>query len=348
MRKQINDFPPYSNNTIDLNEARKRSKGNVKRKNRQNLVYRRILLLIFLVFVAFIGWKTIHSLICRLFVEVIPVQHKIVEDVLNTDFLVLRDETLITAPASGRLEMNYSEGERVGKNAVVGYIIKTTGTSLQKEEKIPIRVHQTGILSFHVDGFENLCHPETWAQVDVSLFADLEKNLAKKTNNVENNSIVNKGDSLFKITDNLSPCYLYSKVTGIYPEEWKEDILLSIKLQEFNNEKITGRIIEFAKNDDAVNMLIKISGSKGIEKYRRLRGEIVVEKNKGTMLEKSVLVLQQGVPGVYLVEKGRSTWKKVSIIEYLGDNVLVDGLQLGQQLILTPSLVKEGQRILAY
>lgn len=349
MRKHINNSSPDTNHTIDLNEVRKQAKGNVNRKSKQNLFYRRVLLLLFLVILAFISWRAIQSLVCRFCVDVIPVQHKIVEDVLNAEFLVLRDESLISAPASGRLELNYSEGERVGKNAIVGYIIKTTGTSLQKEEKIPIRAQQTGILSFHIDGFENLCRPETWAQVDTKLFADLEKKLTEKAAiNGENNSIVNKGDNLFKITDNLSPCYLYWKAAGIYPDEWKKDVLLSIKLHEFNSDKIAGRITEFTKDDEAANILIKISGRKGMEKYRRIRGEIVVEKNRGTVVAKSVLVLRQGVPGVYLVKKGRAAWQKVKIIEYLEDSILIEGLRLGQQLITTPRLVEEGQRILVY
>lgn len=308
---------------------------------------KRIVILIVIIFVVF---KLVSSYRP---VEVIPVHYDEVEDKLAGEFLLLRDEETVTSSVRGVFQPVKEEGERVAKNAVVGYLEVVGGTSLEKKSSVPIKAPSAGVLSYCTDGLEQICAPEMWTQLDLSKI-DLQaltaysQTLKSQTNNDkvnEDNGTINieAGQSLFKIVDNLSPCYFYLMGTGAYPEKVKKEATVSVRLDKNKEKLYKGTVVDIVREAGTYRVLIKVIDDFVGGKNRQVTGELLVSSYKGIVLPEKVLLYKDNQYGVYVFQKGRARWKEVERIAQFDEKVVVSGLEEGDWLIANPEKVQDGQ-----
>lgn len=313
----------------------------VRKKRKRNKLSLIILGVTFLYFI-------IKTALSYLPVEVIAARPSVLEDVQEGEFIVLRREIVVTAPFKGRFTKEIKEGERVAKDAVIGYMEKIGGSSLGKQSSLPIKAPKAGIVYYHTDGFENICNPEKWAQLDLSKLDKLQ-NLIKQSPPIPsdkiNNEIIESGEGFLKIVDNLVPCYFYLAGSGAYLEKVKKGDCLKICLEENPASFINAEVEDVFRKTGSYGILIKVSDNKIINQNRKEKGKIITSSYKGVVLSEKVLVKKDDKYGVYLFRKGRANWQEVEITARFKGKVVLKGLSADDWIITNPQRVREGKRI---
>ncbi|PKM90992.1 MAG: hypothetical protein CVU87_00300 [Firmicutes bacterium HGW-Firmicutes-12] len=335
-----------------MNTADTHKKREIKRNGRRyrvKRIVRTILLLSLVVLVIYFSRGHAKTFVLQFFVKTIPVEYSVLEDTRDASFLLIRSEKTVTSPIRGRYERKYQEGDRVANNSVVGYLVKTIGTSLEQTERIPIMSPYAGMLSYYTDGYEKLCNPDVWSQLDLNKLVELQKGLvAVESGETKNNSEIEAGQRLFKIVDNLAPQYLFTEI------ELPDDSLIQIgntiviKLEAEGNLRIQGVIDEIERYDSIMRVLIEIPATPILREYRKINGSIIVDNYEGIILEQDVLVHLDNKVGVYLLDQGLVRWQEVGIVGKVGSKVAIEGLPSKNWIIATPGFVEEGQRLDTY
>lgn len=307
----------------------------------------RIVLLLFLVCaITILGSGVVKGLVTRFFFNIVPVQYSVLEDNRDVKFIIIRHETAISSPASGSYNTIYQEGERVAKNTIVGYLVKSTGTSLEKTERIPVVAPCAGIISYKTDGFENLCNPVVWTKLDLDRLVEVEKRLEQTSSGDDKTGgMVEAGKRLFKIIDNLAPEYLFTEIDVKSGRVFQKGGTVDLYLDELEGLRIRGTVKDVVKSDSINRLLIEIPGTLQQRDSRIIGGSVVVDWFPGVVLEHDVLVERNGKVGVYLLKKGIITWQEVNITGIVGNSAALEGLASDDWIVTTPGLVKEGQRV---
>lgn len=283
-------------------------------------------------------------------VEVIPVQYDVLEDTLDGEFLILREEKAVTTEIRGNFNPVKTEGERVAKGTVIGYLETLGGTSLEKKSNLPVRAPSAGVLSYHTDGLENICAPEMWTQLDLSklnlqMLTSFEQAQPARAGNAPgvDGLVVEAGQSIFKIVDNLAPCYFYLTGTGAYPEKVKKGDKILVRLDNNKEKPYKGTVEDINRETGTYRMLIKITNGEVQAQGRKQTGEMIISTYEGIVLPEGVLLYRENQSGVFLFKKGKACWQEVECIARLGGKVVLSGLKYDDWIIATPDKVREGQ-----
>jgi putative membrane fusion protein len=309
-------------------------------------VVKRILL------VGILGFVVFKLVSAYLPVEVIPVQYDVLEDTLEGEFLILREEKAVTTETRGNFNPVKTEGERVAKGTVIGYLETLGGTSLEKKSTLPVRAPSAGVLSYLTDGLENICAPEMWTQLDLSkldqqMLTAFEQTKVSRDRtgyaSGENGLVVEAGQSIFKIVDNLAPCYFYLKGTGAYPEKVKKGDKILVRLDSNQGKLYKGTVEDINRETGIYRMLIKITNGEVHAQGRKQTGELIISTYEGIVLPEGVLLYRENQSGVFLFKKGKACWQEVECIARLGGKVALSGLERDDWIIATPDKVRDGQ-----
>lgn len=308
------------------------------------------LIFVFLILALLLGsmYFVVRSMLTAILVDVQQLTNTTVEETIATEFLVLRQEYNVSAPSPGRLELTVREGEKVPKGAVVGYLTKTEGTSLETTSRVPLTAPEAGIFSLQVDGLESICSPGALADLDLAnLFHSVQETELGKEDITYEGERVTAGKLLFKIVDNLSPSYLFCQANQTLSEQITVGQWVELQLDDLAAEPINGKISDSYEEKGQAYILIRISTVNNLEKYRLLKGNIIIDRSSCIVISPTMLVEKEGLTGVYLLKNGRASWQEVTIVAQDEQQLVVSGLEEGQWIITTPKLVKEGQRILS-
>lgn len=328
------------------NQQVKREEKSRKRRKRPNNRFLAVFLLIVLAVLLFGYFKEPLS---RLFVDVVSARYSFLEEQMAADFLVMREEVTVAAPFGGKLELNCQEGERVAKGKIIGYLIGEEGTSLEKLEKKALISPAAGIVSLQTDGYEVICDPKQWRNMDMDKFAELEVRLDKKAlGDAKDRRIIQGGQFIFKIIDNLAPTYLYMETEEPLGEPLKTGKVLELKLAGLDKSQVKATIVDANSVAKKSRILLRISSIPGLEDYRRIKGIIILDKYYGTVIPRESMVKKEGIEGIYTLKRGRTQWKEVTIEGMAHGMVAVTGLASDDWVITTPHLLKEGQRVFSF
>ena len=343
-------------NNKSMSMSQENNEREIKRKRGLSRLTKAAII-VSLFFVACIfGSGIVQGLVAKFFVRAVPAAATVLEETLETDFILLREDTVVPAPCAGALETVCQEGERVAKGAVVGYLIILEGTSLEKEKRIPLVSPVAGLLSFKLDGYEHIFHPDMWSKLDLSKLdapggvnvqADGEPKKNEETRAAVS-GMVEAGQDLFRITDNLRPSLLYFAIKAPLPEVLR-DGEVEIRLREPEDLSLQGTVHDIFRDGDIYRAVVKIPSRMELLDLRRVKGAVITNKFRGVVLEKEALVMRDNTPGVYILNKGQVAWREIEIIGTVDSRVAVAGLGKDDWIVVSaPVLVKEGQRIFFY
>ena len=316
-----------------------------KRRRKRSKV---LLLLVGVAFIYFI-LKIVFSILP---VEVLQVKTSELEDAFAGEFIVLRQETVIPAPYRGYFVKVKNEGERVAKDTVIGYLETFGGTSLEKSNSLPIKATAAGLISYQTDGLESFCNPEIWLQLDLEKLQSLpdfalnsDEGKSPEDKRAQGKGIVESGEGICKIVDNLDYSYLYLLGSGAYPERIKKGGNLKICLDHNQELVLKGYAVDVFRKTGEYGILIKISNAGDYNFNRKEKGQIIINSYKGIVLPEKVIIEKNDKFGVYLFNKGKATWQEVEKIAQLKGKVVLSGLSESDWVIADPQLVTEGKRV---
>lgn len=316
------------------------SKRNRKQQNKKLLILCRLVFIFVLVW--FVG-SGLYSFILGLLVDTQVVEERVMERKYPVDALIIREEIIVQAPATGRIFNKVQQGTRLGLEDPIFQIETTQGTALQSGTPVIVTAPMAGVVSYVSDGLEEIFHPNQWQSLDMEKVSKLKADIIDNSNT----DMVEKGKRFCKIVNNLEGIQLYLEV----PLDIFENPLQ--KSQEFTlffpdlNKETKGTIIDLKGVANTAQVLLKLPEAwYNLLNPRTQRVEIILEKKRGIILpQKAIITNNQEETGVYRLRKGFVFWQPVEIIHQEGENLLVEGLEPYSEVVLNPGLVKEGQHL---
>ncbi len=339
-----------------------------------------IILLLVLLLLVSLGSSLVHQ-IKKNQVEFGSATYGRLEDVYETEAILLRHEYVVTAPAGGIFALSVAEGERVSANALLGYM-DTNPYSDSGTGKIAVYAPQAGIASTQLDGLEQALQPKHLKDMDIRTIPDIVENFdasqpdedetaeaspaeaegedpvaaaaegetesgAEPVQNGAEDGLQGSGEPICKLIDNLAGVYVYFLLPTGTLEGGEEEILGSRLSLGFGEEKQeSGRVQGFVEDEAGQHVLLSILGSDVALGERVQTVRYVVASYSGYVIPASALVTNDaGETGVLIGQKQLATFFPVELVAQVGDLCAVEGIEATNRLILNPNRVKIGQRV---
>ncbi len=265
-------------------------------------------------------------------VQTVVAEEGILDITVTAEGLVVRQEHLAAAPATGTLEWLLGEGERVALDTPVAVI--DTGTA-----RVPFLSPAPGILVRGLDGLEGVLSGQDLSRTDVAVF----RALSLATRALADGAKVSQGTLVFKVVDNFQWFLVFD-----LPQE--EAVLLegrdSHTLCFAGGRELVGKVALRRAGEGRVTLAYRLDEDLGEALQNRfVTASVIVARPRGVLLPVSALVERAGESGVYTVTKSVVQFRRVDVLGESGDRVAVSGLAAGHKVVVNPTLVREGQRL---
>jgi len=262
-------------------------------------------------------------------VRVVTAQEGSLEVPLETEALIANTETVVTAGSTGKVEKLALEGERIRKGGVVCRVSSQT-SGLKFDLNAPI----SGAVSYNVDGLEGILTPKNVTEWDLAKFKELKPSPPP-------GELVQGGQGVFKLVDNLLPTYLIFQVP-------KKGLVISagdkVNLG-IGEQRLSAKAVKISKlgPEDGVVVALPSFLTQALGKRTIKISWLDKSPDKGIWVPTASLQERQGSKGVFVLKDGVVTWQTVEILAQFQDKTCLKGLANGAAVIITPAYVKEGQ-----
>lgn len=268
-----------------------------------------------------------------------------VENVCTPYGLVTCDAYLVDSPLNGQGSAITQEGERVRKNEAVYRVTAPAGSAMQSATEKIMYAPLAGIVSYRVDGYEYIKSMEDVQALDL---ADIHKTQAGR----EWETKATSGEAFAKILNNFDDIFIYMDCDqNSYTETFEADMRVRIRFPELGYSTLC-RIVEVEpwQNDGIGRYWIKAdlgTAEQAVLNQRVWQVELPYDVTQVIEIPKEAIVYMDGEPGVYTLDKGFAYWSAVTITEERSDTYVVEDLKEGTEIVTTPKLVGEGERVKA-
>lgn len=268
-----------------------------------------------------------------------PAEEGSLEKSVKIQAVLVRHEWLFTCPLSGKLRVIAKEGERVPEGSLLA-VVTGEGSSVSTEMPVQnIYAKKTGIVSYKLDGLENVLTPSTIA----SLKEESVYEQAKIANSIvaANQDIIPSGTAFVKIVNNLKPIVLdFSLAKEVLEEAPKEGdtFLFRIPLEK---EQWKATVVNVSKNP--LNYRIIAETSDWPQQFlnsRFVELDCIINIFKGLIVPSSAISEKEGVKGVYKIDTNRYRFVPVEIIGQVGELAVVSGVEAGDEVLVDSSHAK--------
>jgi len=286
-----------------------------------------------LVALGFLGWQAWHWLSIQL-VDVKPLEKGVLVEKLPAVAVLVKNETPLKAPLTGKVEMLAADGDRLRVGSPVARIQGPQGSATVYSPK-------PGVLCTHLDGLEGTLRPQNTNVLDVNMIEKIEVSGEKGPGNIQN---AEKGVPFCKLVDNLEPVVVFLRVNGEEFEglERRDSYDLFI-----NGKEVKGRFLEL-RGSVPGQLLLEIAQCPGeVLHLRRVKAEILTRKLEGYTVSQDALVFEDNQSGIFVVEKQLVKWLPVEITGHMNGKVVLQGTGLNEntRYITNPERVKKGARV---
>lgn len=265
--------------------------------------------------------------------KVVLARYEEVVDGFLTKALIIRDEMVQFSPASGYVYLTKAEGERVGYGNKVLEL-------KNRNNIIDIHNYFPGIISYATDGLENYFQPEFINTINTK---DLNR-FVRNYKQLVNGDYLSKGQPAFRIINNNYLC-LVIEADAVEIKRYKINEVVFIKDMNLDIELIEGKIIKIINNGNRGFLIIKLE--RFIKEWLNLRWvKVKFIKNiyRGIVIPRSAIFTQPEGEGVLLYyPDGSFKFKDVRIIAGNEDRVVVEGIEIGDNIIANPASVDYGR-----
>ncbi|RKD27855.1 putative membrane fusion protein [Caminicella sporogenes DSM 14501] len=162
-----------------------------------------------------------------------------------------------------------------------------------------IKSIDSGIISYNIDGYEEILTPQNVGNIKYDFFDSLNVEL----NNLKLNKVI-YGQPIFKIIDNIS--WNIAVFTDIKESKtFKKGQKVTI---DFYGDKIDGRVKDiFIEKNKGLIVIETNQYAKNFNKERKLKLEIIKKHYKGLKIHRDSIVEKDGKLGVYVLDINKKT-----------------------------------------
>jgi len=213
----------------------------------------------------------------------------------------------------------------------------------------------SGIISYHVDGYESVLTPQNMVSMEKER---LEKEKSELTDLRGANAIENQ--PLFKIVDD-SIWYMITWVNDDILSHYKEGKNIFFRFSD--DEQVEGRVNKIIENKDKNMIIFELDEYvSNFYNIRKINLDVIAVNYEGLKIYRDSIVEKDGQKGVYVLDVNRQThFKPIQIIGYddtyaiVKDTVFYEGegenkkaistIRLYDEVVRNAKNVKEGQTV---
>ena len=242
--------------------------------------------------------------------------------IYRAEGILVRNETVIVAPASGRLNLYLQEGEKVRAGESIGEVQTLSGDSAASARNSLIRAPRSGLVIRQTDGLEGVLNP---GQVDILEVAGLKLKAAEGSGRQgSSGDKCEKGQPVMKVVDNLSPLAICLQAPDGYPPARLKKGG-HIKLVWENNH-FQGQITEVRDYGGRTGLVIQSQVyPAALLQKRKVALDLEGETVTGCLVPVKALVEKDGQPGLLIISKQRTVWVPVRVEGTVNGRAAVSG-----------------------
>lgn len=315
------------------------------KRKRNRLISFTIILVFFFSIVGSYAWKAIT----QSFLQIEFVQSGSVERLIPIEGLVIRDEVLVNATENGSINKIVPEGEKVRINSHIANLSTNNIDSTEGGASGKLRAPIPGLVSYKIDGFEEILTPKIINDLDLE---KVNKLTDSEGSSLNNKGKINQGENGVKIINNLGYTYILAEINK---EKIDKSILedsktLRLQYQDQNKEdkSFRLRIKRIKETNDSFLILLETPYYQHIFNNRRITLDLLVNSYKGIKVSDNAIVYKNNKPGLYVVVRSIVKWVPVEIVGKNEDMTVVENkkaLTVDSQYIANPELTSEGSNV---
>lgn len=292
--------------------------------------------------------STVYSMIIGALTKTMTIGKAVTENVYSPYGMMVYDAYGIAAPLNGEGASITAEGIRVRRNAAVFKVTAASGSAMQGRSEKIMYAPLSGIVTYHIDGYENVRTGD-----DVQAL-DLAKIYEDERQNDYQWQLAREGVTFAKIINNLDDIFMYLDCEqNSYTETFAEGDKIRIRFPELSYSTIC-RVVEIESYQKAANkssrLMVKVdlgTAEQNVFSRRVWQVELPYDVAHVVEIPKAAIIYQDNEAGVFELDKGFAYWRSIEISEEKTDTVIVENLAEGAQIVTTPQYVKEGEFVKA-
>ena len=243
--------------------------------------------------------------------------------------LVIREERVRYSPYSGYIVLRKKEGERVDY-----------GNEVIKIDDQLLYNYRPGVISYSSDGLEEVLQPDRLAEMTINDYKQARRNFKQ----LVNGNYLKKGQAAFRIIDNYQ-MYVVIETEASEAKRYRINETVFFQSDQYAHGLIDGRVAHKIVTGDqgliivALNMFIKEWLS-----LRWLDLKFIKNIYRGIVIPRKAIFTQPEGEGVLIYQPdGTHTFREVRIINGNAEEVVVDGVEVGESVIENPAAVNFGR-----
>jgi putative membrane fusion protein len=255
-----------------------------------------------------------------------------IEQAFHVPAIIIKNERVVLAPGRGRLENLVREGERARNGSQIGQFYQEG-----KLKATSISASDSGIISFHPDGWEGILRDFSLENGDRKIF-EFEPRLLN-----DGSFQYEAGDPILKIVDNLAAMKMLILLQPVQEEEpLKVDEQVMIR---YGDDYLENAVCEeIWTGDDRHVAILSLPGYyEPFVKERKIEVDCITQRYKGFLVPEKALVENDGEDGVYVIKQEKIKYQPIEVEVIIDGKAVAKGLEEGDIIVTTPSLVEEGQ-----
>lgn len=295
----------------------------VRKWNKKNRLL--LLLIIFVLFLAAYFYLSFQR------IEIIMARYGEVVDGFPAQILIVRDEFIQYTSDSGQIKLRQSEGQRIG----YGEVVMEIGDTI-------LHNYRSGIVSYAVDGLEEILRPESVFDMDLKKYDNLDRDYKQ----LVNGQYLKKGQASYRIINNNKMLVvLKTTVREINRYLLNETVFLNSK--DLQKDLIDGVIIKKITDGESGFLIIELNVFE--DEWLNLRwADITFIKNiyRGIVIPRSAVFTRPDGEGVLLVNPdGNYKFQQIKVLDGNNEDIVVEGIEVGESVVENPAVVNYGGEV---
>jgi putative membrane fusion protein len=302
----------------------------VKQSKKVKSIYYLLFIFLFISF-TFINTGFFRDMFISKILENRILQYTKIQREVNTEGLLIKGETIVRMPERGKVKYLVKDGTRLRAGVPVVSLQSTELNSVEGKVNTLLYTKQAGIFCLHLDGLEQVLSPDNLDVLQVPKIKEIKSTIDDlEASELKDAAIIESGEPVYKLVDNLKPLLIKLELNQ---EQIPQNVLklgYGMKLQ-WQGYSFNGKVVDCRKQDSNFDILLRADDyPHDLAHYRKIALVVVTQALSGLAVERRSIVLKEGQPGIYSLNKTLIRWLPVKIEAQSENNVIISGAELAE------------------